>query len=1112
MDNNPKSESSLPNEEKSPSKNLADFQNYFEVRYSRSFTESFLSTVRTATLETAKTQKGLSNLPTINTRNLLNSLTREGPLEGLRLPKLEVAPTRRPPWYEIQTEDDRYLSTEIRTLMRKAFGQTRLSEDFDKAIKEATETQPQIQAITVWHLTFALLSTGAKGFTWALDFQNTRLATLSQLQNNFMQFDRKLASKFQWKLLEDSKSPKENELHDNNSEWAILESLNTPKDFTWSHSCQQTITLLQKHFEEINSQHGNRGARPTPRALFLSLLQHGEREHPYLSPIARKFRKKRKSLRKLIQDEITLSTNTEIAERLSFSESFTKLAEKANELRNLSGEGKYVTVNHLFMALITSGQSDGYGFPVLKPEDLVSQRELLELFEKHLQSEKNLQSRESPSEWRAILKQFLDFSNEPTTPQFLDGKIGAKSHFSRSASSSELCLNIAPYSAAIAETLHSASDEDDFVFALYGPWGRGKTQMAKAVAEQLKEKKCQSIFFSAWKYPSRPEVWVHLYKSIFDSALEGDWLHKSRLSFQTNILRHGWFTFLLSLGLLLASRLTAWLTSWLANGLGAAGLLLLFFLTIRAYSTGRILFHRYLSLPDHADKLGLQAVIGQDLISLLKTWIKNPNSKIQTAPPPSEASDSTQPPIDEEKTSTSKEAKAKAFLQALKKRNSNKEQTNRSSPDTNEINFNKGKPGKTKRDLAIFLLLCTCAIGSLQIWQSPSEQKATPLEEALIVMEPQIMEISNELEELNKNIESLKETVGLKSSPPSSTNRTTSPLTEQARVEPSQKSIAQKITITTLFAAVFVFGRWFLLSMSRSPSNISKILLVVDDLDRCEPEQMLVIIESLRMFLDDPQTSARLQIMMLLDLRAVELALKARCQRIGILEKQEPEYFAEQREKWFVSELSLPPLSEQELNEAVSKIVNRETSATISDLRTKNSATSSSNKSDLADSPNKGAKQINEQDKNVSIPSNGLPSLSETTKEEFENTTANKPLISHEATADSLQTPSIRWSKDITYDEGDRKAIIEGLGKLNKKIVTPRRIRSITLRYQLTRLILRHLGENPKPQHIVECLLGPEQAAKDVPKLVKNVANSVSGTSSLWEDFSDEELVAHEPD
>jgi hypothetical protein len=116
-----------------------------------------------------------------------------------------------------------------------------------------------------------------------------------------------------------------------------------------------------------------------------------------------------------------------------------------------------------------------------------------------------------------------------------------------------------------------------------------------------------------------------------------------------------------------------------------------------------------------------------------------------------------------------------------------------------------------------------------------------------------------------------------------------------------------QIASTTLLLFLAFGGWWFLLTASKKIDQKSKLLLVVDDLDRCEPDQMLAVIESLRMFLDDPAMSSRLQIMMLLDLRALELALEKRCRCHKVPQNRRKDYILEQREKWFVTELALPP-------------------------------------------------------------------------------------------------------------------------------------------------------------------------------------------------------------
>ena len=57
------------------------------------------------------------------------------------------------------------------------------------------------------------------------------------------------------------------------------------------------------------------------------------------------------------------------------------------------------------------------------------------------------------------------------------------------------------------------------------------------------------------------------------------------------------------------------------------------------------------------------------------------------------------------------------------------------------------------------------------------------------------------------------------------------------------------------------------------PHPCSKALLIVDDLDRCDPSQMVEIIESIKLLLEDEQIHDRVQVVMLLQEENIRSAI-----------------------------------------------------------------------------------------------------------------------------------------------------------------------------------------------------------------------------------------------
>ena len=86
------------------------------------------------------------------------------------------------------------------------------------------------------------------------------------------------------------------------------------------------------------------------------------------------------------------------------------------------------------------------------------------------------------------------------------------------------------------------------------------------------------------------------------------------------------------------------------------------------------------------------------------------------------------------------------------------------------------------------------------------------------------------------------------------------------------------IAITAFLVCLF-----FWLRIGGASPN--KILLVVDDLDRCKPEHLLSVMESIKLLIDDPDISRRVQVAMLLEEDVLNHAIFA---KYGHLTGQEP--------------------------------------------------------------------------------------------------------------------------------------------------------------------------------------------------------------------------------
>lgn len=326
--------------------------------------------------------------------------------------------------------------------------------------------------------------------------------------------------------------------------------------------------------------------------------------------------------------------------------------------------------------------------------------------------------------------------------QFLSIKI------KREATTQEKCLSADIYADVISSLFSLSKNEGSFCFGLFGHWGRGKTYLINLVSKKLRDNRYQSIFFSAWKYPTKPEIWAYLYEQVLRAAKQTTWF----LSFRASIVRYGswpvigaifsFFLLLLSIG----EKLN--IISHLLNLLGLGGLIYLLYLYVRVKTITLRLQKRYTTIARHNEKLGLQATIGNDLKALLIGWL----------------------------------------------------------------------PGNYFHDTwksfpIIFCYSFSCLLVSWQLWPTTIIEK-----------------FNIYIPIANLTLLSIRGTV-------------------------AWLPFLLWISISIILPLFILYSK----------NKIERGLLIIDDLDRCDPSQMLDIIESVLLLLDDVEISNRLQVAMLVD-------------------------------------------------------------------------------------------------------------------------------------------------------------------------------------------------------------------------------------------------------
>jgi hypothetical protein len=226
----------------------------------------------------------------------------------------------------------------------------------------------------------------------------------------------------------------------------------------------------------------------------------------------------------------------------------------------------------------------------------------------------------------------------------------------------------------------------------------------------------------------------------------------------------------------------------------------------------------------------------------------------------------------------------------------------------------------------------------------------------------------------------------------------------------------------------------------RGVDSRRRAVLVVDDLDRCHPDQMLEIIECLQLFLDDAEVKKRLKIVMLVEEQILRNAIQQRYREV-VKADADPhsghQLIGDNLEKLFLVWLRLEPLGEDELEQVFEGVCNSLTKATpvIGAKETQSDANSAGSRKNVATAPQSGQ----------------LKAPTQPDEKDARQTT----------------------SESLTQEE---KAAMLAMVKVirersGRKSWGPRAVRSFVFRYQLARMLLERMNIKCDPYNLIEALL-----------------------------------------
>jgi hypothetical protein len=255
--------------------------------------------------------------------------------------------------------------------------------------------------------------------------------------------------------------------------------------------------------------------------------------------------------------------------------------------------------------------------------------------------------------------------------------------------------------------------------------------------------------------------------------------------------------------------------------------------------------------------------------------------------------------------------------------------------------------------------------------------------------------------------------------------------------------------VLALFTAITAAALLPLLAFVRGVVPNRKVLLVVDDLDRCHPDQMLEMIECLQLFLDDTEIRKRLKIIMLIeeDILRNAIGLKYRQLVSGVDQNavRENQLITDNFEKLFLVWLRLEALTEEELRSVF-----------------KNVCQSLNQPTELKKEPSPGPPvppvppvppDDDRDDRDNSTPGLGLNSVSEPVQSSAPATSAAMPVSEQEVILSSINRIRLRAGRTSWG---------------------PRSVRSFVFRYTLARHLLIRMEIPFEPWELIDALLAAE--------------------------------------
>jgi transcriptional regulator with XRE-family HTH domain len=279
-------------------------------------------------------------------------------------------------------------------------------------------------------------------------------------------------------------------------------------------------------------------------------------------------------------------------------------------------------------------------------------------------------------------------------------------------------------------------------------------------------------------------------------------------------------------------------------------------------------------------------------------------------------------------------------------------------------------------------------------------------------------------------------------------------------------------------AVWWVIFSYFVLCSTLAIPKRRRLLLVVDDLDRCDPKQMLEVIESIKLLIEDEHLDDRIQVVLLVEETLLRQAVFEKVTSYRKSGQDEPSVARlpahvlvdEHLDKLFLAYYRFPQLRADQLGNAADKFITEQLREIRDELRQKLGVATSAERDEIQH-------QLTSYDELLS--GDAAVTGENATAQDTRNGAEAEPLGVAQGDADADVRTVIEKLSGLVYSQAEKSVLVAAMKTLPERLgqleysCGPRAVRLFLYRYQLVRLLLEASNQDTKwpSDELVEAML-----------------------------------------